>query len=67
MTWIEEEATQLLRGRSVLDYCETSIPSRAIVIVHRDLKVSALKVGIRGIDSKNFTPSPRDLRSIQGD
>ena len=61
MTKIEEEATQLLRGRSVLDYCETSIPSRAVVVVHRDLKVPALKVGIRGIDSKSFATFPRDL------
>ena len=61
MTWIEEKVTQLLRGRSVLDYCETSIPSRAVVVVHWDLKIPALKAGIRGIDSKSFATSPRDL------
>ena len=61
MTWIEEEATQFIRGRSVLDYCETRIPGRAIVIVHRNLKIPALKVGIRGVDSKDFAASPRDL------
>ena len=37
ITWIEEDGTELLGSRGILDYRKTCIASRGVVIVHRDL------------------------------
>ena len=68
ITRVEEESTLLLRsGRSVLDHRKACRSSGAIVVVHRNLKSSALQVGVRGIDSETSTATPIDLRDIQKD
>ena len=61
MTWIEKDATEFLRIRSILDYGKACIASRAVVIVHWDLQVRALEVGIGGVDPETLTTAPRDL------
>jgi len=67
MTWIEEDGAQLLRSRRVLDHRETRIAGGAVVIVHRNLEVSALEAGICRIDSETLAASPGDLDGIQED
>ena len=37
------------------------------MIVHWDLEVSTLQVGVRGINSEALTTAPRNLRDVQGD
>lgn len=63
-TWVEENATQFLRGCSVLDYGKSRIASRAVVIVHRNLEVSTLKVWIRGSDTEDLAIPPRNLQDV---
>ena len=67
MTWIEEDGAQLLRSRRGLDHRETRIAGGIVVIVHRNLEVSALEAGIRRIDSEALAASPGDLNDIQED
>ena len=43
VTWVEEDGTQLLRsGHRVLGHRKLCITSRTVVVVHRNLEVSAL-------------------------
>jgi len=67
MTWIEEDGAQLLRSSRVLDHRETRIAGRAVMIVHRNLEVSALEAGIHSIDSEALAASPGDLNGVQED
>ena len=67
MTWIKEDATEFRRGRSILDYGKACITSGAVLIVHRNLEVRTLEVGIRGVDPEVVTTSPRYLEDIQAD
>ena len=67
MTWIEEDGAQPLRSRRVLDHCETRIAVGAVMIVHRNLEVSALEAGICRINSKALAASPGDLNDVQDD
>jgi len=67
MTWIEEDCAQPLLRRRVLDHRETRIAGGAVMIVHRNLEVSALEAGIRRINSKALAASPRNLKGTQGD
>ena len=65
ITWIEEDAPEFLRSRGILDHCKSCITSRTVVIVHRNLEIPALKVGIRGSNAKALTASPRKLGDVQ--
>ena len=67
MTWVVEDATQLLRCRRIFGHRQARDPSRGVVIVHRNLKVTALDVRICGANSKSLTIPPRNLEDIQGD
>jgi hypothetical protein len=68
ITWIEEKATQLLGSSAhVLDHRKVCITSKCVVIVHSDLEISALKVGICGIDPEATTTSPKYLQDTQED
>jgi len=67
MTWIEEDGAQLLRSRRGLDHRKTRIAGGIVVIVHRNLEVSALEAAIRRIDSEALAASPGDLNDIQED
>ena len=67
-TWIDEEGTLLLwSGRCVLDHSEACLSGGVIVVVHRNLKSSALQVGVCGIDCEAPTATPSDLQDIQKD
>ena len=68
ITWIEEDAAQLLgSGCSILDHGKACFTGRAVVIVHWDLEISALEVGIRAVDPKSLTISPRNLQYVRED
>lgn len=64
-TWVEEDASRPLCSRGILDYSEACVASRTVVIVHRNLEVPALKVGVRGSDPVAFAISPRNLEDVQ--
>ena len=65
VTWIEEDSTQFLGRRGVLYDREACIAGRAVMIIHRNFEVPALKVGICGVDPEAPTASPRNLKGIQ--
>ena len=66
ITWIEEDGAQLRRdGRAVLDHRQMCRTGGAVVVVHRNIEGSALQVGVRGIDSKTLTATPRDLQMFR--
>ena len=65
ITWIEEDASQFLCSGGILDYREVCITSRTVVIIHRNLEVPALKVGIRRVNPEALTVSPRKLEGVQ--
>ena len=53
-TWVgEQHALLLVGGRAVLHYSETCVPSGAIVVIHRDIVVTAFEVRVGGVDTKN--------------
>ena len=63
---IEEDATQLLGSScSVLDHRKACRTGRAKV-VHRNLEVPALTVGVRAGEPKALTTAPRDLECDHG-
>ena len=64
-TWVEEDGTQLLRCRSILNYRKARVANRTVVIVHWDLEISALEVGVRGINTEYLAASPRNLEGVQ--
>jgi predicted transcriptional regulator len=66
-TWIEEEPALPIPSGCVFCDRNACIASGAIVIVHRDLDVCALEVGIGGIKPKALATSPRNLEGIQED
>jgi len=54
ITWVgEQHAFLLASSRAVLDYGETGASGGGIVVVHRNLVVTALEVRIGGVDAKN--------------
>jgi hypothetical protein len=65
ITWIEEDTTELLRSRGVLDYRKACVTGGGVMIVHRNLEVGAFKVGIRRVNPKALAISPRNLDGVQ--
>ena len=65
LTWVEEDGTQFLGRRGVLYGRDTCIAGRAVMIIHRNFEVPALKVELCGIDPEILTASPRNLKVIQ--
>ena len=65
ITWIEEDAPEFLRRRSIFCYREACIPGRAVMIVHRNLEVPALKVRIHRTNPEALTIAPRNLGEFQ--
>ena len=66
MAWVEEDGTQLPRCRRIFGHRQARVPSRGVMIVHRNPKVTALEVMICGVNSKSLTIPPRNLEDIQG-
>ena len=68
ITWIEEDAAQLLGSScSILDHREACFTGRAVMIVHWNLEVSALEVGICAVDPKAVATSPGNLQYTRKD
>ena len=68
ITWIEEDAAQLLGSScSILNHRKACLAGRAVVIVHWDLEISALEVRIRAVDPKAVATSPGNLQYTRKD
>ena len=66
-TWIgEQHALLLVGGRAVLDYGKTCVSSSVIVVVHRDLVVTAFEVRVGGVDTENRAIFPCNVVSFGG-
>ena len=65
ITWVKEDGTLLLYSCGILHYGEACISSRAIMVIHRNLEISTLEVGICGIDFEDLAGSPRNLGVVQ--
>ena len=65
ITWVEENSSQLIcDSRGVLGYRKACRSDGAIMIIHWNLEVSTLQVGVGGIKSEVLTTAPRDLQDV---